>query len=75
MGAPTSSIISEIYLQEIDKIIINIIKENDPLGTYCRYVDDALYVSQNNGKNINNILHEINNIHKNLKFTIEEETH
>lgn len=73
MGAPTSSIISEIYLQEIDQIIIKIIKKYDPTGTYYRYVDDTIYISQNKGTNIDKIITEINNIHKKLKFTIEEE--
>jgi len=74
MGAPTSAIISETFLQEIDKSIINIIKENDPHGIYYRYVDDAIYISQNNGININKITQEINKIHNKIKFTVEEET-
>lgn len=73
MGAPTSSIISEIFLHELDKQIYNIIKNNDPSGKYFRYVDDTLYISQNNGKNIHKIFDEINNLHKNIKFKIEEE--
>ncbi len=74
MGAPTSAIISETFLQEIDKSIINIIKENDPHGIYYRYVDDAIYISQNSGININKITQEINKIHNKIKFTVEEET-
>jgi hypothetical protein len=73
MGAPTSSIISEIFLQEIDKTIINIIKKHDPQGQYYRYVDDAIYISQNNGYNIKEIETKINNIHKTINFTVEEE--
>ena len=73
MGAPTSSIISEIFLQEVDETITKIIKKYDTSGTYYRYVDDAIYISQNNGINTQQIINEINNIHNKLKFTIEEE--
>ena len=55
MGAPTSAIISEIFLQKLDEKIINIIKLNDPLGCYFRNADDTLYISQNNGININKV--------------------
>ena len=74
MGAPTSAIISEIFLQELDEQIINTIKTNDTNGKYYRYVDDTIYISQNNGKNIEKIKNTINKIHNNIKFTIEEET-
>lgn len=73
MGAPTSAIISEIFLQDLDKKIVDIIKENDPFGSYYRYVDDTLYISQNKGQNIHKIIRNINKLHDNIKFKIEEE--
>lgn len=68
-----SSILSEIYLQTIDKKIIGIIKDHDEKGHWYRYVDDGLYISQNNGIHAEQILNQINLLHKNLHFTIEKQ--
>jgi hypothetical protein len=59
MGAPTSAILSEIYLQFLENsVIYNILKTHNIEG-YFRYVDD--------------VLNEFNQITPKLKFTIEEE--
>ena len=42
MGSPLSSIIAEIFLQDIDTKIQNIIKTHAPDGIWIRYVDDCL---------------------------------
>ena len=73
MGAPTSNIISEAFLQNIDNKIISIIHNYDKNGKYYRYVDDALYISQNNGISINKIMNEINKIHNNIQFPVDKE--
>ncbi len=73
MGAPTSNIISEAFLQNIDNKIISIIHNHDKNSKYYRYVDDALYISQNNGSSINEIMNEINKIHNNIQFTVDKE--
>jgi hypothetical protein len=74
MGAPTSAILSEIYLQSIENnIIYNILKTHKIKG-YFRYVDDILIVYNTNESNIHNVLKEFNQITPKLKFTIEEET-
>ena len=69
MGSPLSSIIAEIFLQEIDKKIINIIKKYDNEGKWIRYVDNGLYISNNNNKHTKEIYNELNKIHPNIKFT------
>jgi hypothetical protein len=47
MGAPTSSIFSEIYPQHIENIkIFDILLEHRIMG-YFRYVDDILIVYKN----------------------------
>jgi hypothetical protein len=74
MGAPTSAIFSEIYLQYIEhKFIADILTNNNICG-YFRYVDDILIVYDMELTNINKGLTQFNDIAHNLKFTIEEET-
>ena len=72
MGSPISAIMSEIFLQNIDNKIQNIINKYDNKGHWFRYVDDGLCIINNN-TNPDNILQELNKLHKNLKFTIETE--
>ncbi|MFP3026827.1 MAG: hypothetical protein ACEY3L_11520, partial [Wolbachia sp.] len=71
--SPLSSIITEIFLQKLDKQIIDIITKYDNKGKWIRYVDDGLYISSNNNKYTKEIYNEINNIHPNIKFTKENE--
>jgi hypothetical protein len=73
MGAPTSSVFSEIYLQYIEnKKLYDILIEHHIQG-YFRYVDGILIVYNENKTNIHNVLDAFNNTVPNLKFTLEEE--
>jgi len=73
MGAPTSAILSEIYLQFLENnIIYNILKTHDIKG-YFRYVDDILIIYNTIESNIHDVLNDFNQITPRLKFTIEEE--
>ena len=73
MGAPTSSIFSEIYLQYIeDTKFYDILIEHHIEG-YFRYVDDILIVYKETKINTHNVLDAFNNTVPNLKFTLEEE--
>lgn len=74
MGSPSSSLLSEIFLQiKIEPKLIEILKKHDPNSIYHRYVDDCIFITKNNA-NIDNILNEINQIHNNIKFTLEKES-
>jgi hypothetical protein len=74
MGAPTSAVLSEIYLQYIEHtLIINILNSNNILG-YLRYVDDILIVYNRESTNIDLVLEQFNNLTTNLNFTIEKST-
>jgi hypothetical protein len=74
MGAPTSSVLSEIYLQHLENsIIINLLITYSVTG-YFRYADDILIVYNENVTNIDALLHQFNNITPKLKFTIKKET-
>jgi hypothetical protein len=73
MGAPSSAILAEIYLQYIESInICDIFQKHNVIG-YFRYVDDILLVYNEETTNINLTLQEFNNIHPKLIFTIEKE--
>ena len=73
MGAPTSSIFSEIYLQHLENTkIFNILRDHQLIG-YFRYMDNILLVYKNGLKNIHEILKLFNNISPTLTFTMEKE--
>ena len=73
MGAPTSSVFSEIFLQWLEntKIVDLLIKHE--IEGYFRYVDDILVVYREDKTNIHNLLNELNNLIVKINFTLEEE--
>ena len=69
MGAPTSSILSEIYLQILENTkIFDILKEEKIIG-YFRYVDDILIIYNENITDVNQVLKSFNDITPSLTFT------
>jgi hypothetical protein len=73
MGAPSSALLSEIYLQYIEhNHILDLLKKNMIISNH-RYVDDILMVYNTHHTNINITLAEFNNIHRKIQFSIEEE--
>jgi len=74
MGAPSSSILSEVYLQYIEhKAIYDVLLRIQILG-YFRYVDDILIVYSHDKTNIKEVLKNFNGIIPTMQFTIEEES-
>jgi hypothetical protein len=73
MGAPTSSILSEVYLQNLEHNIIYNILVEQKIVAYFRYVDDILIVYDKQKTNISHMLYLFNNLHPKLKFTMESE--
>jgi hypothetical protein len=73
MGARTSSIISEIYLQNIENTKIFQILVKHKTEGYCRHVDDILFTYKQDQTNIQEVLDNFNNLTPNIKFTLEEE--
>jgi hypothetical protein len=56
MGAPTSSIFSEIYLQHIKNTkVVDILLQHQIIGYFC-YVDDILIVYKKDTTNIYDVL-------------------
>jgi hypothetical protein len=74
MGAPSSGIFSEIYLQNLEHTkIIDILTQHNTVG-YFRYVDDILIVYDVNLTVINKVHETFNNLTPTIKFTLETET-
>jgi hypothetical protein len=74
MGAPTSAILAETYLQylEHNHTYTTLIKHQ--IIGYFRYVDDILIIYNNSKTHIDAMLMEFNTIHPTINFTIEYET-
>ena len=74
MGAPTSGLLSEFFLQNLEHLNLAHLSNKYKIVNYLRYVDDILLIFDSNHTNIQNILDDFNAIHPNLKFTAETET-
>jgi hypothetical protein len=74
MGAPTSAILTGIYIQNMEhKQIYPMLLKHKIIG-YFRYVDDILLIYNQNKTNIEEILTEFNKQQPTIKFTIKKET-
>ena len=74
MEAPTSSILSEYYLQHLENSKIYDILLNFNIVGYFRYVDDLLTIYSERKTDTEDLLFCFNNITPKLNFTIEKET-
>jgi hypothetical protein len=73
MGAPSSGILSEMFLQKLENTKLIDIANELQLITYHRYVDDILIVYDIRHTDINTITTKFNDMHPNLHFTHETE--
>jgi hypothetical protein len=73
MDAPSSGIISEIFLQHIEHTHHPRLTQKHKLVNYFRYVDDILMIYDSLHTDIQAILHDFNSIHPRLLFTQETE--
>jgi hypothetical protein len=75
MGAPTSSVFSEIFLQWLENTkIVDLLIKHEIEGCF-RFVDDILVVYSEDKTNIRNLLNQLNNLVVKMNFTLEEEGH
>jgi len=74
MGAPSSGLISELFLQQMEYVHLTCLSTKHKIIDYFRYVDDILLIFDSNHTNIQTILNDFNVIHPKLKFTAEIET-
>ena len=72
MGAPTSSIFSELYLKFLENSTIYNFLLNYDIKGYFKYVDDILIVDDEEKTNIDTLLECFKNISPKLKFTNEK---
>jgi hypothetical protein len=73
MGAPSSNIISETFLQHIEHTHLPHLTQKHRLVNYARYVDDILLIYDSLHTDLQSILHDFNSLHHNLHFTGETE--
>jgi hypothetical protein len=71
MGAPTSAILSEIFIQQLEHNDILKILQKHQILDYYRYIDDILIIYNEDCTDINNTLTYFNVIHPNIQYTIE----
>jgi hypothetical protein len=70
MGAPTSAILAEIFIQCLEH---NAIIQKHHILDYYRYVDDILIIYNENYTNIQNTLNDFNSVHPNIQYTMEKQ--
>jgi len=73
MGAPSSGLIAEIFLQHIEHQHIARLSMRHKIIIYFRYCDDILIIFDPNHSSIQTILADLNTLHPNLQFTAEME--
>jgi len=73
VGAPSSSILSEFYLQHLESHKIYSPLLSHKVEGYFRYDDDILIIYNEDNTNIDTLLNHFNNLSPKLKFTIEKE--
>jgi hypothetical protein len=73
MGAPSSGLIAEIFLQHTENTHLASLAHKHKIVNYIRYVDDVLMIYNYTHTDIQNILTDFNTLHRNLHFTAETE--
>jgi hypothetical protein len=72
MGAPTSSILSKIYLKYLENTNIFYILLKHHIIGYLRYVDGMLIVFKNGMTNIHDMVDTFNKTIPTMTFTMEK---
>ena len=73
MGAPTSSILSEVYLQYMKNTTNSELLIKHKVECYFRYVDDILVMYKDDKTNIRRVLEDFNILVPSTKVTLEKE--
>jgi hypothetical protein len=74
MDAPTSGIVAEFFLQNLEDIHLIHHSKKHKFVMYFRYVDNILIIYDSSHTDVNNIQKDFNTIHLNMKFTTETES-
>ena len=73
MGSPLSSLLADIFLQHLEMMHIQKLKEKHNILYYGRFVDDIIIVYENPTDIDSNILKSFDDIHEKIKYTLENE--
>jgi len=73
MGAQSSGLIAEMFLQHTEQKHFPHITHKHKIINYCRYIDDILIIFVSTNTNIQQILNDFNTLHPKLYFTAEME--
>jgi hypothetical protein len=73
MGAPSSNIIAEIFLQHTKYAHMAHLTHKHNIINYFHYVDDILLIFNPNRSDVQAILKDLNALHPNLQFMVEVE--
>jgi len=73
MGAPSSGLIAEIFLQHIEHTHIPHLAHKHKIINYCRYVDDVFLIFDSTHTSVHEILKDFHDLHHKLQFTAETE--
>ena len=71
MGAPTSGLLAEFFLQHLEQLHVPHRSSKHRIIKYFRYVDDILIIYDTKHSDVQNILKDFNTIHPKLEFTAE----
>jgi hypothetical protein len=74
MGSPLSSTIAEIFLQDLEQNRLKNLLEDKKIVYYSRYIDDISIIHDQTKITPKTVLQQINAQHRDLQFTINEET-
>ena len=73
MGSPLGPLLANVFMSHVEKLLFNSELKKE-VNFWVRYVDDIFVIFDKVNPNINSILAFLNNIHRNIKFTVEHET-
>lgn len=73
MGSPLSPLLADIFMNHLESKILSDVKSTKHILFWYRYVDDIIVAFQGTDRQLDIFLNFINDIHPNIKFTVEIE--
>ena len=69
MGASLGPVLANIIMTEMERCVVDKLIESGKIKFYARYVDDTVLLVK--PEDIDDILQQFNNFHRNLEFTVD----
>ena len=70
MGSSLGPVLANIIMTELERVVVDRLIQSGCIKFYARYVDDTLLLVK--PEDVDNILREFNNFHRNLEFTVDK---